>query len=322
MVSDNVRVREVGLRDGLQIIRAFLPTEHKKTWIDYCSKAGFQEIEATSFVPAKYIPQFVDAAEIVAHATAKPHLQVAAFTPNVKGAELALAAGVHKITCVVSSTESFNQANLRRSRADSLRDAKDIIRLRNEGHGNRRVVVQGALSSAFGCPFEGIVSDKIILELLRELLKVGVDEISVADTVGYANPTQVRRLCRAILRETGDLPVGLHLHDTRGTGLANVLAGLDAGIRYFDSSLGGLGGCPNAPRATGNITTEDLVYMLEAMGLNTGIDMDVLFKTREFVRRQLPDVPMFGHIADAGLPKGFHPAQSQGPISSDKKASR
>lgn len=310
MNSDHVKVREVGLRDGLQIIKPFMPTEQKKIWVDYCRRAGFEEIEACSFVPAKYIPQFSDAAEVAGYAIAQSDLQVAAFTPNVKGAELALAAGVHKITCVVSSSESFNRANLRRSRADSLRDAQEMIALR-DAHKGKRVVVQGALSSAFGCPFEGVVSDKTILELLEALLKLGVDEISVADTVGYANPAQVRRLCRAILRETGVMPVGLHLHNTRGTGLANVLAGLDVGIRYFDSSLGGLGGCPNAPRATGNITTEDLVYMLEAMGLHTGIDMGILLETRQFVRQSLPDVAMYGYIADAGLPKGFSSVISQ-----------
>lgn len=307
MSTEKVKVREVGLRDGLQIIPTFMPTEHKKTWIDLCHEAGFAEIEACSFVPAKYIPQFVDAAEIVAHATAKPGLQVAAFTPNVKGAELALAAGAHKITCVISSSESFSQANLRRAKADSLRDAHDIVQL-CKNHKGGRVLVQGALSSAFACPFEGIISDKTILEMLEALLEAGVDEISVADTIGAANPAQVRRVCKAILKETGDMTVGLHLHNTRGTGLANVLAGLDAGIRYFDASLGGLGGCPNAPRATGNITTEDLVYMLEAMGLDTGIDLDVLLRARAFVHQVLPDVPLFGYIANAGLPKGFQPA--------------
>jgi hydroxymethylglutaryl-CoA lyase len=305
-VTPDVLVREVGLRDGLQIIGTFVPTHDKREWIDRCVNAGLRELEICSFVPEKYISQFRDAAEVAAHALSKPQLIAGALVPNLRGAERALAAGIGKLVCIISATEGFSQANLRRTKSQSLEELKAIIRLR-EQHALRhcRAIIQVGVSVAFGCPFEGSVPDRDVLATALSAAEAGADEISLADTAGQGDPARVRRVFRALAQESGNLPLAAHFHDTRGTGMANVLAALDAGIRAFDSSIAGLGGCPNSPGATGNIATEDLIFMLEAMGLDTGVDVDRLLQMRSFLTRCLPEVRLFGHIAQVGLPKGF-----------------
>jgi hydroxymethylglutaryl-CoA lyase len=302
----DVRVREVGLRDGLQIIGTFMPTADKKKWIGRCIAAGFRELEVCAFVPEKYLPQFRDAEEIAAYASNRPPLLSAALVPNVRGAERALAAGIRKLVCIVSATEAFSQANLRRSKARSLEELVAIVRLRDQAasHG-RHAIIQAGVSVAFGCPFEGRVPDRLVCSCAVAAAEAGADEISLADTAGQGDPGQVRRVFRALARELSDVPLAAHFHDTRGTGLANVVAALEEGVRSFDASIAGLGGCPNSPGATGNIATEDLVFMLEAMGLDTGIDVQRLVEIRGFVAECLPEVRLFGRIGHVGLPKGF-----------------
>ncbi|HZT03526.1 MAG TPA: hydroxymethylglutaryl-CoA lyase [Steroidobacteraceae bacterium] len=312
-LSPDVFVREVGLRDGLQSIGPFMPTPQKKEWIDRCIIAGLREIEVCAFVPEKYIPQFRDAEEVARHAALKPDLVTSALVPNARGAVRALAAGIHRLVCIISATERFSHANLRRSKAQSLAELESILRLRDEhAQPQHRTVIQVGISVAFGCPFEGIVPDRDVCAAAFSAAEAGADEISLADTAGLGDPARVERIFTAVSRELGKVPLGAHFHDTRGMGLANSLAALYAGVRYFDASIGGLGGCPNAPGATGNIATEDLVFMLEAMGLDTGIDLQRLLQMRSFVADQLPELHLSGHLDCAGIPKGFIRARHRG----------
>jgi hydroxymethylglutaryl-CoA lyase len=302
----DVLMREVGLRDGLQIIKSVLPTEHKQQWIDRCVAAGFRELEIGSFVPPQYIPQFQDVEAVCSHARGIAHLETAALVPNLKGAQRALEAGVGTLICITSATESFSRANLRRSCAQSAQELAEIIQLRDQvasrGH---RARIQVGISVSFGCPFEGRVRDTDVLAKALEAAHAGAEEISLADTSGQGDPRQVRRIFSRLMQELPHVRLCAHFHDTRGTGLATVLAALDAGVRSFDASIGGLGGCPNSPGATGNIVMEDTVFMLEAMGLATGIDLDRLFEIRRFITAHLPNVAVFGHVAAVGLPTGF-----------------
>lgn len=310
-MSEQVLVREVGLRDGLQIIGTFMPTAEKKQWLDQCVASGFRELEVTSFVPEKYLPQFRDAAEITAYGSAKQNFTAAVLVPNLQGAQRALAAGADKIVCLMSATEGFSKANLRRSKAQSLDELKAIVALRDaaalEGH---RASIQVGVSVAFGCPFEGRVADRGVCDVAVLAANTGADEVALADTAGHGDPGQVRRVFRTLGSELPGHMLAAHFHDTRGTGLANVVAALEVGVRAFDASIAGLGGCPNSPGATGNIATEDLVFMLEAMGFDTGIDAQRLLDIRAFVAQCLPNVRMFGHIGIVGFPKGFTPAKS------------
>jgi hydroxymethylglutaryl-CoA lyase len=302
----DVLMREVGLRDGLQTIQSFLPTQHKVEWIELCVAAGFRELEVGAFVPAQYISQFQDVEAVCAHARGIAHLETAALVPNLKGAQRALEAGVGTLVCVTSATETFSKANLRRSRAQSAEELAAIIQLRDQvasrGH---RARIQVGISVSFGCPFEGRVRDADVVGAAVSAARAGVEEISLADTSGQGDPRQVRRIFTRLKQELPHVDLAAHFHDTRGTGLANVLAALDAGVRSFDASIGGLGGCPNSPGATGNIVMEDTVFMLEAMGLDTGIDLDRLFEIRRFITELLPGVAVFGHVAAVGLPTGF-----------------
>ena len=312
MATDfDVKVREVGLRDGLQSVQAFFPTASKIAWIETEAAAGVPEIEVYSFVPAKVIPQFTDAAEVVEASLKQSGLEVSALIPNKKGAERGFEVGVHKLNYVTSVSESHNMANVRRTVADSVAAFREIARLRDENPDWRHVKLAGGLSTAFGCTIEGPVDPAAVLKLAQAYVEAGADELTVADTVGYANPAQVKEMFVMLKRELGDVPLAGHFHDTRGLGLANVHAALEAGVREFDASLAGLGGCPFAPGATGNIVMDDLVFMLEAMGLKTGVDLDRLVAVRDIVARELPDEPLYGAIARAKPPKGFRPAGAQ-----------
>lgn len=256
------------------------------------------------------MPQFRDASEVAAYSSGTIGFTAAGLVPNLQGAERALAAGIDKLVCPMSATEGFSAANLRRSKARSLEVLKEIIELRDRmASGRRRASIQVGISVAFGCPFEGRVTDRDVCGMAVAAATAGADEIALADTAGQGDPNQVRRIFRALKSELPQLPVFAHFHDTRGTGLANVLAALDADVRMFDAAIAGLGGCPNSPGATGNVATEDLIFMLEAMGLDTGVDIERLLEIRAFVAQRLPGVPMFGHVGAVGLPKGFVPAR-------------
>jgi hydroxymethylglutaryl-CoA lyase len=301
----DVIVREVGLRDGIQNISQFMPTADKLAWIDAEAAAGMSEIEVCSFVPPKVIPQFTDASEIAAHAVQIPGLTVSALIPNLKGAERGIAAGVHKLNFVMSVSASHNLANVRRTREESVADFGRIARLIKSVDPARRPVLAGGLSTALGCTIEGQISEDDVMRYATLLAQAGADEICVADTVGYADPASVRRVFKAVQAAVKPLPVAAHFHDTRGVGLANALAALDTGVRRFDACLAGLGGCPFAPGASGNIVMEDLVFMLEGMGLRTGVDLDQLITVRGILERSLHGVTLQGAIAKAKLPKGF-----------------
>jgi len=307
----DVTVREVGLRDGLQIHPTFMPTESKIAWIEAEAAAGVREIEVTSYVPPKLIPQFVDAGEVTRRALGVPGLTVAALIPNSKGAQRGLELGVHKLNFVMSVSRTHNLKNVRREREESVADFARIVELVKAQPEGRRPRIAGGLSTALGCSFEGRVPVADVVKYALLLAEAGADELVVADTVGYADPAQVRAVFGAVMAETGTLPVAAHFHDTRGTGLANVGAALDCGVRSFDASLAGLGGCPFAPGATGNIVMDDLCFMLDSMGLRIGVDLEKLLQVRRIVRDALPDIQMQGALARAGLPRNYLRAEER-----------
>ena len=301
-----ILISEVGPRDGLQSIAPVMPLDAKKAWIDAEAAAGVTEIEVGSFVPAKLLPQLADTAEVVRHACRIPGLTVAVLVPNLRGAEAAVEAGAHKITLPLSVSETHSLKNVRRTHAQMLEETRAIAAMIAALPAARRPKFEGGLSTAFGCTIEGEVPPERVVSLAEALMAAGCDEVGLADTSGYANPAQVRDLVRRVHAAVGTHALsGLHLHNTRGLGLANVVAGLEVGITTFDSSLGGLGGCPFAPGASGNIVTEDLVFMLEAMGLRTGIDLTKLLQVRDILRRALPGEALYGFTPEAGLPLGF-----------------
>lgn len=305
-MTDKAEIREVGLRDGLQMVQTILTSAQKLDWLRREAASGMREIEATSFVPAKVVPQFADAAEVAAGARDIPGCAVSALVPNLKGAERAFGVGVGKINYVLSASEAHNLANVRRSTDESLADFGRIVALRNEIAPDAKI--GSGVATAFGCTIAGAVPEARVHEIVERLLALGADEIVVADTVGYGDPGQVRRIMSRVVAIAGDTPVACHFHDTRGLGLANVTAALDAGVRAFDASLGGLGGCPFAPGASGNIDTEDTAFLLESLGLDTGLDIDALVALRADVETWLPGERFAGAIARSGLPKTYKPA--------------
>ena len=304
----DVHICEVGPRDGLQNAKHLMPTAAKKRWISALAAAGLEEIEVGSFVPPKLIPAMADTAEIVAHARAIPGLRVAALAPNLKGFQRALEAGAHKVTFTVSASRAHSQANVRMSPEDMVEEVRKCILQRARLPVDRRPEIEGAVSTAFGCTMQGQVPEDEVVRLASLLAQAGCDAVALADTVGYANPVQVRRLFRRVREEIGAKLEGAHFHDTRGLGIANALAAYEEGVRAFDSSMGGLGGCPFAPGASGNVITEDLVFLFESMGVRTGIDLEKLFTARNVLTEGLPDEPVYGRTPVAGLPKNFRPA--------------
>jgi len=310
---NRVLVSEVGPRDGLQSVKATMPTHLKIRWIQALAAAGLQEIEVGSFVHPKLLPQMADAREVVQAARQIPGLTVLALVPNLMGAQRAIEAGAHKITIPVAASQLHNMANVRMTCEQSIDAVREICRLRDElasAPGLSRVDVEGGIASAFGCTREGPVSEDWVFEMADRLAQAGVDSIGLSDSVGFANPVQVRRMFTRLNAMLGEKAGGAHLHNTRGQGLANVVAALEAGVRTVDSSQGGIGGCPYAPGATGNIVTEDLVYLLESMGYDTGIDIDALVAARALLEEGLPGEPLYGHVPDAGVHKGFRYADS------------
>ena len=305
----NVTISEVGPRDGLQSIDRVMPLEAKKRWIEAEAAAGVPEIEVGSFVPPRLLPQMADTAELVAFAGGIEGLSVAVLVPNMKGAERAVAAGAEKLSIPFSMSETHSLNNVRKDHAAMLDEIRAIAALATEQPEDGRPHFEVGLSTAFGCTMEGSVPEDLVVRLAGEAVEAGAAEVGLSDTTGYANPAQVKRLVRRIKAEVGQERLNtLHLHNTRGLGLANALAGLEEGITTLDASLGGLGGCPFAPGASGNIVTEDLVFMLQAMGIETGIDLGKLLKVRDIVAGALPGEPLYGFTPDAGLPLGFRAA--------------
>ena len=306
MSQIDILISEVGPRDGLQSIESIMSTQDKKNWIQAEAKAGVREIEVGSFVPAKLLPQMADTAELVRYAKTIPNLTVAALVPNFIGAKNAIDAGVDKMCLPLSVSETHSKANLKKDHSQVLEEVKIISQYIKTLDENDRPEFEGNLSTAFGCTLEGKVSEKAVLSLGVKMMELGCDEVGLSDTTGYANPAQIKRLIRLLKKEVGNENLtSVHLHNTRGLGLANALAALDEGITTLDSSLGGIGGCPFAPGASGNIVTEDLVFMLEAMGINTGIDIEALLAVNQMVKKALPNEELYGFTIDSGLPKGY-----------------
>jgi hydroxymethylglutaryl-CoA lyase len=295
----DIHICEVGPRDGLQNAKHLMSTESKKAWIRALAEAGLKEIEVGSFVPPKLIPAMADTAEIVRDALTIPGLKVVALAPNLKGFQRALEAGAHKVTFPVSASREHSLSNVRMTPEQMVEEVRKCAE-----HPHPGVEIEGAVSTAFGCTMQGVVPENDVVHIAAALAEF-CDGVALADTVGYANPAQVKRLFRKVKSAIGAKLEGAHFHNTRGLGLANALAAYEEGVRHFDSSLGGLGGCPFAPGASGNVITEDLVFMFESMGVATGIDLDKLFKARELLSQAIPEEPIYGHTPVAGLPKGF-----------------
>ncbi len=320
-MSVDVLVSEVGPRDGLQNAQVIMPTAGKLDWIRAEAAAGVREIEVGSFVPPKLLPQLADTADVVAGALAIDGLDLAVLVPNVRGAKDALASGAHKLTLPLSVSETHSLKNLRRTHDQVYAEIREIRKLIDALPAGKRPHFEGSLSTAFGCTLEGAVPQRNVVRAAERLLDAGCDEVGLSDTTGYADPASVRRLIKAVHRAVGEKHLtGIHLHNTRGLGLANALAALECGLTTLDASLGGLGGCPFAPGASGNIVTEDLVFMLEAMGVNTGIDIERLLEVRDVLKRDLPGEPLFGFTADAGLPLGFEAAGQSAPRAESRYA--
>jgi hydroxymethylglutaryl-CoA lyase len=291
-------ISEVGPRDGLQMERRHLSVEEKLRLIEALAAAGLSRIEVTGFVHPKVIPQFADALEVVGRLPRREGLRYAAFVPNAKGAERAVAAGIADLKCGVATSDTFNRLNVRMTTEEGLASLRDIA---GAARGTSSRIV-GVVATAFGCPYEGAIPFDRVLRHFDHLVDLGADLVYLADTTGMADPGIVRHHVTALMERGGGARVGLHLHNTRGLGLANALAGLDCGVADFESSVGGLGGCPFAPRAVGNVCTEDLVHMAHRMGLGTGLDLGALIAAAELaqalVGRPLPGMVMKAGPAD------------------------
>ena len=301
----DVLISEVGPRDGLQSVAAVMSTAHKYAWIDALVGAGVQEIEVGSFVSPKLLPQMADTAQIVAHAITHSGVTVMALVPNLKGAEAAMRAGAHKITLPVSASPAHSMANVRKTPEQMVQEVRAIAQLRDAIAPG--VHIEAGISTAFGCTLQGLVPEDDVIALAVACVQAGADESGLSDTTGMANPAQVKRLFSRLRGELGDKAGAAHMHNTRGLGLANCLAAYEAGVRTFDASQAGLGGCPYAPGASGNVVTEDLVFMFEAMGIRTGVDIERLLAAREALAAGLPGETLYGMLPPAGLPKGFVP---------------
>lgn len=301
-----IHISEVGPRDGLQSIKRVMPLEARKAWIAAEAAAGVPEIEVGSLVPASLLPQMADTEALIEFARSIDGLAVAVLVPNLKGAERALAAGAQKMSIPFSMSETHSLKNVRKSHAAMIEEIRSIAELVAARPVASRAHFEVGLATAFGCTIEGPVSEDNVVRLAVAAIEAGAAEVGLSDTTGYANPAQVKRLVRKVKAAVGNDRLNtLHLHNTRGLGLANALAGLEEGITTLDASLGGLGGCPFAPGASGNIVTEDLVFMLQAMGFDTGIDLERLLQVRSILADALPGEPLYGFTPDAGLPLGF-----------------
>lgn len=296
-----VTLRDVGLRDGLQSLSRTLPTADKLHWLQALHAAGVREVEVGSFVPARLLPQLADTAELVAAACALPGLVVSVLVPNLKGAQAALASGAHAMLLPLSASHAHSLANLRKTPDEVV---ADIARIRAERDAaGSACLLEVGLSTAFGCTLQGEVPEDEVLRLLQAALDAGADRVGLADTVGFAHPAQVQRLFERAFAAVGERLACAHFHDTRGLGLANACAAWRAGVRRFDASHGGIGGCPHAPGASGNVATEDLAWMFNAMGAPTGLDVDALLALRTPLTGWLQGEPLHGHLWRAGVPR-------------------
>ena len=296
-------VREVGLRDGLQSIARTLPTAQKLEWIRDAHAAGQREIEVGSFVPARLLPQLADTAELLAYAKTLPGLFTSVLVPNLRGAELAIAGEADLIMVPLSASHAHSLANLRKTPDEVVAEVARIRAARDAA--GSKTLIEGGVGTAFGCTIQGHVEISEVLRLMQALLDAGADRVGLADTVGYADPAMVRSLFERAKRIAGDRVWCGHFHDTRGLGLANTYAALEVGIARFDACLAGIGGCPHAPGASGNVDTEDLVFMLESMGVATGVDLPKLLDLRKRVAAWLEGETLQGTVWRAGFPKTF-----------------
>ncbi|GAB3096536.1 hydroxymethylglutaryl-CoA lyase [Aestuariicella hydrocarbonica] len=313
MSKFDIEISEVGPRDGLQSIAPIMTTADKKRWIKALADSGIPEIEVGSFVPAKVLPQLADTAEITQFAKTIPDLTVAVLVPNLRGAEGAIAAGADKITIPLSVSETHSLKNVRRTHEQMLQEVREIRALIDTLPVAERPKFEGGLSTCFGCTLEGNVPEDKVVRIAEALMEAGCDEVGLSDTTGFGSPLQVRRLTQKVWDAVGKQNLtGIHLHNTRGQGLANALAAVEVGLTTVDASMGGIGGCPFAPGASGNIITEDLVFLLESMGLKTGINFERMMIAREILQQALPgNIELYGFTPDAGLPKGFAMATPQ-----------
>jgi hydroxymethylglutaryl-CoA lyase len=298
--ADRVILREVGLRDGLQLVKKFPSTVAKQRWVRDEYGAGVRHFEVGSFLPVKTFPQFADVRDIVATVAELPGAHGIVLALNERGVNEALASGVGEIASVVSATEEHSQANANRSRDAAIANVKRLCGLRDAS--DHKPIVHAAISMALGCSIAGAVDPKEVIRLVDKCFEAGVDAVGIADTVGYAGPKAVGDLTRAAVKLAGSKPICVHLHDTRGMGIANASAALDSGARILDGSLGGLGGCPFAPGATGNVVFEDLAFLCESKGFGTGIDIERLVAVRAILRSEMPGEQLYGGMARAGLP--------------------
>jgi hydroxymethylglutaryl-CoA lyase len=298
-------IREMGLRDGLQSIATTMPTSRKIEWLRAAHEAGQREIEVGSFVPPRLLPQLADTGEVLAFARTLPGLQASVLVPNLKGAERAIDGGAYLMLVPLSASHAHSLANLRKPPDDVVAEI-GRIRAARDAAGSRTLLEVG-ISTAFGCTIQGRVDPAEVVRLVKAVLDAGADRVSLADTVGYADPAMVRRLFELTLPVAGERLNCGHFHDTRGLGLANVYAALEVGITRFDACLGGIGGCPHAPGASGNVATEDLAYMLASMGIATGQDFEGLLALRARLARWLEGETLHGTLWRAGLPKTMRP---------------
>jgi hydroxymethylglutaryl-CoA lyase len=301
MARERIEIVEVGPRDGFQAEPTFIPTPTKIEVVDALFDAGIERMEVTSFVSPRAVPQLADAAEVLAGIRRGPNRVAAALVPNMKGAERAAAAGVDAMVLVVSTSESHNRSNVNRSIAESLSGFRDVVAFARE----RSIAVHAGMAVVFGCPFEGDVPERNLELIAGTLQELGIRAASLGDTTGMATPPVVKRTVRFLRRVAPELSFALHLHNTRGIGLVNAVVGLEEGITSFEAALGGMGGCPFAPGATGNICTEDLAYLFEEMGLSTGVDLDALIR----VARRLEEAvghPLPGQVMHAGPRLDLH----------------
>jgi hydroxymethylglutaryl-CoA lyase len=301
--NQQVTIREVGMRDGLQSIQTILPTGRKLEWVRDAYHAGVREIEVGSFVPARLLPQLADTADVLAYAKTLPGLSATVLVPNLKGAERAIEGGADLMLVPLSASHQHSLANLRKTPDDVVADVARIRAARDAA--GARTLIEGGVGTAWGCTLQGKVETAEVLRLMQALLDAGADRVSLADTVGYADPAAVRDLCEQAVRIAGDRFCCGHFHDTRGMAMANVYAALEVGVNRFDASLAGIGGCPHAPGASGNVATEDLAFMLASMGKDTGIDLQRLLALRANVAHWLEGETLHGALARAGLPKTF-----------------
>lgn len=299
--TNSVTIREVGLRDGLQSIEPIVPTADKIAWLHGLHAAGLREVEVGSFVPTRLLPQLADTADIVAAARALPGWVTSVLVPNLKGAQAALDCGVHSLLLPLSASHAHSLANLRKTPDEAVAEL-GRIRAARDAAGSRCGIEVG-ISTAFGCTIQGAVDEAEVLRLVQAVLDAGAEHVGLADTVGYANPLQVARLFERCLKVAGDRLTCGHFHDTRGLGLANVYAAWQAGMRRFDASLGGIGGCPHAPGASGNVATEDVAWLFASMGVPTGLDFNALMALRGRIGGWIQGEALHGAIWRAGLPR-------------------